>query len=172
LAYPITTIEVILSVIVFVDVILTRRFPINVKYLNARYTADLCRTVAQDQPNIRPELRSKFARLMAKKKKTQKDSEPKDSVVPVKDLARDIDDIFATKSIPKSTLQKPLKGILKAPTSTKPKETEVDDLASLDNKVRAAKAAQGNASAKALKDDDFADIRGFKKRVHSRDVAN
>ena len=101
---------------------------------------------------------------MAKKKALKE--EKKEPLEPVKNVAKDIDDIFATKKVAPLTSEKPLKGILKAPKTTTvvPQIEEVEDLASVQSKVRAVKAGRKIGSLNELKDDDFADIRGTKKR--------
>lgn len=113
---------------------------------------------------------------MAKKKKAQND-ESKESIVPIKDVAKDIDDIFATKSVPKPASEEPVKSILKTskPTTAVPDSTdepEGQDLESVQSQVRAAKSSRVRPSSAVLKDDDFADIRGLKKRTRYQRVAN
>jgi type IV secretory pathway VirB10-like protein len=115
-------------------------------------------------------------KIMAKKKKEQ-NYEAKEPVVPIKDVAKDIDDIFATKSVPKPASEEPVKSILNTPKPTtampdEPDEPEGQDLESVQSQVRAAKSSRVRPSSAVLKDDDFADIRGLKKRTPYKGVPN
>jgi hypothetical protein len=161
--YPMTTIEVIL---VGDD----RRMK---SYRHRFRTLNWCNRRSQSRSTRVHEnpARRNFQTRMAKKKALKEKKEP---LEPVKNVAKDIDDIFATKKVTPLTSEKPLKGILKAPKTTTvvPEIEEVEDLASVRSKVRAAKAGREIGSLNGLKDDDFADIRGTKKRSLSRFFAD
>ena len=105
--------------------------------------------------------------LMAKRKKTKEktinDGES------VKDVSKDIDEIFALKKPIILAAEKTGKGIQKP---AKPQETPVrsaeGNLAIIQNQVRAVKSQKPHKSPKTEREDDFADIRGTKKsiRIH------
>jgi hypothetical protein len=96
---------------------------------------------------------------MAKGKKVKKPEE----VAPSVDIAKDIDEIFASRKVvaKKSKAQK-----------AKPKEVPTQPLLqsiesgleTVTNQVRAAKAKHSSEASPIVKEDDFADIRGTKKR--------
>jgi hypothetical protein len=97
---------------------------------------------------------------MPNKKQKEKRIE---NVEPRKDIANDIDDIFATKR----TLDPPTEKE-KNPKSTKPPtvanvKSAQNSLATVENQVHSAKLKQSNKHSQRVQDDDFADIRGTKK---------
>lgn len=102
---------------------------------------------------------------MAKKKEKRiKDVET------VPDVAKDIDDIFATKKVVTSPSEPPTKRpqksvkVQSSGTTMTVRSTD-DDLATVQGQVRAVKSAQSNKSSHVTKEDDFSDIRGTKKRT-------
>lgn len=102
---------------------------------------------------------------MAKRKKT-KEKSLKDGES-VKDVSKDIDDIFAVKKpvvVPaektEKRIQKPAK--LQATTVT----SAESNLAIIQSQVQVSKSKKLHKSPQPERDDDFADIRGTKKRIH------
>src|SRR5579859_4493706 len=99
-------------------------------------------------------------------KQTRKDVGEKEPTAPVKDAGNAIESIFAEKKAVKAVPAKAVE--VKSPKlSTKPPpapgDDGLEDLASVQSRVRAAKAIRPKVSAPLI-DDDFADIRGIKKR--------
>lgn len=102
---------------------------------------------------------------MAKRKKA-KEKSIKDGEL-VKDVSKDIDDIFSVKkpvTVPaektNKRIQKPVK--LQATPVTSAEGT----LAIIQSQITALKSKESHKSPQTERADDFADIRGTKKRIH------
>jgi hypothetical protein len=106
---------------------------------------------------------STHSNLMGKKKKLQKE----DTTKPSQDSSKDIDDIFAEKQPKTAAEQKSLTGKSDMTKSSRQsmETTAGDDLATIQKKITTAKMKEPNFIAKVVADDDFADIRGTKKRT-------
>ena len=101
---------------------------------------------------------------MGKRKKTE-DKLDGDSSLPKKESGRDIDAIFSTAGVgPKSIAAKPASNTSHASViNVHHREPAQNDLlGSIQGKIQAKRSA--SAKSTALLDDDFADIRGTKKR--------
>ena len=102
---------------------------------------------------------------MPKRKKTEekviKDGES------VKNVSKDIDEIFAFKKPIIVATEKTGKGTEK-PTKLQatPIASTEGNLAIIQSQVRALKSKQSHKSPQIEQKDDFADIRGTKKRIH------
>ena len=109
---------------------------------------------------------------MAKRKKAAKEEGTVRPAVQAKDIAKDIDEIFAERKSVKSVDEKPQKpkskqSISRVAVATTAVKAVEDDLASVQTKVKAAKAGRLSVVPVPGKHDDFADIRGTKKRKQS-----
>jgi hypothetical protein len=100
---------------------------------------------------------------MGRKKKRERE----DAAKPLQNPSKDIDEIFAEKSSSKAA-EKTTSTAIQA--STKPSTQSVekskgDNLATIQRKVKVAKTKELPSAVEVVPDDDFADIRGTKKRT-------
>ena len=100
---------------------------------------------------------------MGRKKKTERE----DAAKPLQNPARDIDEIFAEKSSSKAAEKTTSIATL---ASTKPSKQSVektrgDNSTSIQRKIKVAKTQELPPAVEVVADDDFADIRGTKKRT-------
>jgi hypothetical protein len=100
---------------------------------------------------------------MGRKKKPGRE----DTTKPLQNPSKDIDEIFAEKSVRKAGGKTTLIGI---PTSTTPppqavEKTAGDNLATIQKKIQVAKMKELPLAIGSVADDDFADIRGTRKRI-------
>lgn len=101
---------------------------------------------------------------MAKRKKT-KEKSLKDSES-VKDVSKDIDDIFSIKKpvvAPAGKTEKRIQKLAKLQATVTSAE---GNLAIIQSQVQVSKSKKLHQSPQTERDDDFADIRGTKKRIH------
>ena len=103
---------------------------------------------------------------MAKRKKETKPEESASAVSPAKAVAKDIDDIFAKKAASEPVVEKPPHKTLKSrqTVATAPVGLVAEE-ADVHRKVKAARAVKSAAMPNVHGNDDFADIRGNKKRT-------
>jgi hypothetical protein len=100
-----------------------------------------------------------MAKRMKTKEKMVKDGES------VKDVSKDIDEIFSLKKPTVVAAEKTGKGIQKPKTlQTTPVTSAEGNLAIIQSQVRALKSKQSLKPPQTEREDDFADIRGTKKR--------
>jgi O6-methylguanine-DNA--protein-cysteine methyltransferase len=104
---------------------------------------------------------------MAKRKKETKPEESASAVSPAKALAKDIDGIFAKKAASEPVVEKPPQKTLKSrqTVGTAPVGLVAEELADVHRKVKAARAVKSAVMPNVHGNDDFADIRGTKKRT-------
>jgi hypothetical protein len=103
---------------------------------------------------------------MAKRKKTEK---PTKTVEPLTNFRKDIDDIFAIKKVVNSPIEPP-KNDLPKPAKVQSSSAAdvsaiVDEFATVQSQVRSVKAERSKRISHIAKEDNFADIRGMKKRI-------
>jgi hypothetical protein len=101
---------------------------------------------------------------MGRKKKRERE----DAAKALQNPSKDIDEIFAEKS-PSKAAEKTTSTAIQA--STKPSTQSVgkskgDDLATIQRKIKVAKTKELPSAVEVVPDDDFADIRGTKKRTY------
>ena len=104
---------------------------------------------------------------MPKRKKAKE--QPLNDAESLTGASKDIDDIFSIKKSISLPLGYPKKGInkttkLQSPSSRQPMSTD-SYIAIIQSKVQAAKSKPPDELLPVQQDDDFADLRGFKKRL-------
>jgi hypothetical protein len=106
---------------------------------------------------------------MSTRKKENKDQRSVPPVVSATATSKDIDDIFAkrpaAKAVHKESLQENTKK--DPPSRSSPPPVLDNELANIHRKVKAARAVKSVVAPRLSAQDDFADIRGTKKRKKS-----
>jgi len=104
---------------------------------------------------------------MGKRKKHAKDEGTAPAVARVDVVTKDIDEIFAKKAPSKPAVTIPVQTALKTSSTVGAGLAAVvtEDLADIDRKIKAAKPAKSFVTRSVNDNDDFADIRGIKKRI-------
>ena len=103
---------------------------------------------------------------MPKRKKEAKGEGSAPALAPVNASSKDIDEIFSKRAASKPAVPKPPKQSIIAQEAVPSTATVpvANELANVQKKVTAARAAKSTLISNASVNDDFADIRGTKKR--------